>query len=87
MGTIGRRLRALERRIGDKDFQSGAPAVDQDGLPDWTGDGLSVESYSRILGDSPNADLTASELETRHQLAPYAAVFSRLDATEEETVT
>lgn len=87
MGPLNRRLRALERRIGDRAFTSGGPPLDEDGLPDWTGTGLSLDAYTRILGDSPDADLTAEELETRHQLAPYAAVFERLERAEEEGET
>ena len=88
MGTLARRLRALERRVGDRAFTSGGPPLDQDGLPCWDGKpGLSVEAYSQLLGDVPNEELSGEELETRNRLAPYAEVFSRLDETEEETVT
>ncbi len=84
MGPLARRLRALERRIGPRDFNSGGPPVDEAGLPCWGGTpGLSVEAYSRILGDSPDSELTDEELATRHQLAPYAAVFERLQRDEE----
>jgi hypothetical protein len=71
----------LERRVGDRTFNSGGPPVDENGLPDWTGDGLSVEAYSRILGDLPDEELTPPELETRHRLAPFAELFQRLDET------
>jgi hypothetical protein len=53
--------------------------VDEDGLPDWTGDGLSLDAYSRLLGDVPDAELTPAELETRERLSPFAEVFERLD--------
>ena len=89
MGAMSRRLRALERRVGgSREFRAGAPPVDEDGLPDWTADGLSLDAYSRLLGDSPDADLTPAELETRRRLAPFAEVFERLekDENEEETV-
>ncbi len=86
MGPLNRRLRALERRLGDRAFTSGGPPVDENGLPDWTGTGLSVEAYSRLLGDLPDEELTDEELSTRHRLAPFAEVFERLDrdATEKE---
>lgn len=87
MGPLNRRLRALERRLGDRAFTSGGPPVDEDGLPDWTGDGLSLDAYARLLGDSPDAELTPAELETRHQLAPFRGVFEQLDATEEEPMS
>lgn len=84
MGPLSRRLRALERRIGPRDFNSGGPPLDEDGLPDWTGTGLPVESYSRLLdGDVPDAELTPQELETRNRLAPFASVFERLQRDEE----
>ncbi len=83
---MNRRLRALERRIGDRAFTSGGPPVDENGWPDWTGDGLSLDGYTKALGDSPDAELTPAELETRQRLAPYASVFEQLqrDATEKE---
>lgn len=79
MGPLSRRLRALERRIGPRDFNSGGPPVDEFGMPDWNGDGLSLDAYTRILGDSPDEELTPPELETRNRLAPFAEVFARLD--------
>lgn len=90
MGPIARRLRALERRIGDRDFNAGGPPLDEDGLPCWDGTpGLPVESYTKALGASPDADLTEPELEARDRLVPYREVFDRLarDATEKEAGT
>lgn len=85
MGAIARRLRALERRIGDKDFNSGAPPVDEDGLPCWGGsESLTVESYTKALGSQPDEELSGEELATRHRLAPYIEVFERLDEKSEE---
>ena len=86
MGPLNRRLRALERRLGDRAFTSGGPPLDQDGLPDWDGSGLSLAAYTRLLvGDIPDEELTASELEARARLGPFAELFQRLerDATEE----
>jgi hypothetical protein len=89
MGPLNRRLRALERRVGTKEFRAGAPPLDADGLPDWTGSGLSLDAYARLLDqDMPDADLSAEELETRNRLSPYREVFARLErAEEEDTVT
>ena len=84
MGPLDRRLRALERRLGDRAFTSGGPPVDEHGLPDWTGDGLSLDSYSRLLGDLPDDALNDEELETRNRLAPFASVFEQLQRDEEE---
>ncbi len=84
MGPLDRRLRALERRVGDKAFNSGGPPVDADGLPDWDGSGLSLDSYARLLGDSPDSDLTDEELATRNRLSPYREVFSRLEEEGED---
>ncbi len=88
MGALGRRLRALERRAGDRAFTSGGPPLDADGLPCWDGTpGLPVESYTKALdGDIPDADLTAEELEARDRLSPYREIFEQLDekAGEEE---
>lgn len=70
MGPLGRRLRALERRVGDRDFKAGAPNVDEDGLPVWDGTpGLSVESYTKAMGSAPADELTPEELEARDRLA------------------
>lgn len=67
-------------RAEDREFKALAPPVDAAGLPDWTGDGpLSVDGYAHALGDTPDADLTDAEADARHRLAPYAAVFARLD--------
>ncbi len=81
MGPLARRLRALERRVGgSREFRAGAPPVDEDGLPDWDGSGLSLDAYARLLDqDIPDADLSAEELETRNRLSPYREVFERLD--------
>jgi hypothetical protein len=57
--------------------------VDEDGLPDWTGNGLSLDGYAKALdGGIPDADLSAEELATRRRLAPYAEVFQRLGREE-----
>jgi hypothetical protein len=83
--ALKREIRRLRLKVYERDFRSAAPPLDEDGLPNWGGDGLSVESYSRLLDqDTPDEELTPSELETRHQLAPYASVFSRLEETENE---
>lgn len=89
MGALGRRLRALERRIGPRDFNSGGPPLDEDGLPCWGGTpGLSLDGYAKALDqDIPAEDLTPQELETRHRLAPFAEVFRRLEEPEEEPVS
>jgi hypothetical protein len=72
-------------RADERDFRSAAPPLDEDGLPDWDGTpGLSLDGYTRALGDVPDAALSDEELETRERLAPYAAVFSRLEETEED---
>ncbi len=77
---MNRRLRALERRIVDKDFRSSAPPLDEDGMPCWGGTpGLSVESYTKALGASPDEELTGEELETRKRLAPFADLFERME--------
>jgi len=73
----------LERRVGGKAFTSGGPPVDENGWPDWTGDGLSLDSYSRLLGDLPDDALNDEELETRNRLAPFASVFEQLQRDEE----
>lgn len=87
MGGARREIRRLrdKLRAEDKDFRAAAPPVDADGLPDWTGDSLSVESYSRLLdGGVPDEELSEPEREARQRLSPYREVFSRLDATEED---
>jgi hypothetical protein len=87
MGPLNRRLRALERRLGDKDFKSGAPPVDADGMPCWGGsEPLSPDGYTRALGDLPDEDLTDEELETRARLSPYLALFKRLERDEKAGV-
>lgn len=79
MGPLGRRLRALERRVGDRDFNAGGPPLAEDGLPDWDGPGLNVDSYKRLLNaDTPNEELSDEEIAARDRLSPYAAVFARL---------
>lgn len=82
MGPLNRRLRALERRFGDKDFKSGAPPVDADGLPDWDDSGLTLAVYDRACGSAPDEDLTPEELETRHRVAPYLEVLRRMERDE-----
>lgn len=87
MGPLNRRLRALERRVGDRAFTSGGPPLDSEGLPIWDGSvPLTVESYMRAMGFSPDEELTETEVETRDRLSPYAEIFERLDqdATEED---
>ncbi len=87
MGALGRRLRALERRIGDSDFKGSAPPLDPDGLPNWDdSEPLSVESYMRALGFEPDEELSEAEADARSRLSPYAEVFEQLqrDETEEE---
>ncbi len=80
MGALGRRLRALERRIGDSDFKGSAPPLDADGLPNWDGcEPLSVEGYMRALGFEPDEQLTDSERDARTRLAPYAHLFAEMD--------
>lgn len=78
--ALKREIRRLRLKVYERDFRSSAPPLDADGLPDWTGDGLSVESYSRLLdGDVPNEELSGEELETRNRLSPFASVFARLE--------
>jgi hypothetical protein len=74
----------LERRIGPRDFNSGGPPLDADGLPCWDGKpGLSVDSYARLLDQAiPDEDLSGEELATRERLSPYSEVFARLEETE-----
>ncbi len=84
MGALGRRLRALERRVGDnREFRAGAPPVDEDGLPDWTGDGLTFEGFERAMGLQTDEELTEFELACRDRLKPYAEVFKNLDKPSE----
>lgn len=80
---MNRRLRAIERRVVDKDFRASAPPLDEAGLPDWDGEGLPEDAYERALGDLPDEDLTAAELEVRSRLAPYASVFEQLQRDKE----
>lgn len=87
MGPLNRRLRALERRIGDHgDFRLGAPPVDSEGLPVWDArEPLSLDGYARVLdGDIPDAELTAEERSARARLSPYRALFERLGREEAE---
>lgn len=86
MGPLNRRLRALERRIGDKDFKSGAPPVDSEGMPDWDGAGLTRDVYERACGGAPDEELTPEELETRHRVAPYLEVLRRMERDEKAGV-
>ncbi len=79
MGPLDRRLRALERKVGDRAFTSGGPPVDEEGMPSWDGSDLSLESYERALGDLADEELTEAELAARNRLSPYAAVFEQLD--------
>lgn len=91
MGALERRLRALERRVGGgKEFRDGAPPVDEHEMPDWTGDGLSLDAYERLLDCStPDEELSEPERETRQRLAPHMQVFAQLqrDASGGEDVT
>lgn len=87
MDGARREIRRLRDKLAERDFRAGAPPVDQDGLPSWDGSDLSLEGYTKALGASPDSELTNDELEARTRLAPYAEVFARLYANEEETVT
>jgi hypothetical protein len=71
MGPLNRRLRALERRIVDKDFRASAPPLDPDGLPNWDGAvPLTTEAFMKALGCSPDEDLTDEEIATRNGISP-----------------
>ncbi len=78
-------IKRLRDRIVERDFRSTAPLLDEDGLPNWSGgEPLTTEGYAKALGDSPDADLSDEELETRRRLAPFASVFARLERHENE---
>lgn len=80
MGAMNRRLRALERRLGDRDFNAGGPPLDEDGLPNWDDSTpLTTDGYMRALGCSPDEELTTAEAEARARLSPYMQVFANLD--------
>lgn len=85
-----RELKRLREKLRaeDQTFKAAAPPLDEDGLPVWDGGvPLTVEGYMRAMGFDPPDELTPEELEARARLGPYRAIFERLDATEEETVT
>ncbi len=86
MDGARREINRLRARILERDFRAGAPALDQDGLPMWDGEEpLTTEGYAKALDQGiPAEDLTPQELETRHRLAPYASVFSRLEEEGED---
>lgn len=90
MGPLNRRLRALERRVGDRGFNAGGPPLDEDELPRWDdSEPLGVDGYMKAVDlDLPDEALTEAEAEARARLAPYASLFERLQRaeTEEETV-
>lgn len=87
MGALNRRLRALERRIVDKDFRASAPPLDSEGMPNWDGSTpLTAEGFMRAMGFAPDEELSAEELETRKRLAPFAEVFETLQRDEKAEV-
>lgn len=82
-----REITRLRRKLSEdaRDFRALAPPLDEDGLPCWDGTpGLSLDGYTRALGDLPAEDLSAEELATRARLSPYSALFERLDREKAE---
>lgn len=81
MDAVRREIARLRVKLAqdDKDFAQGAPPLDEDGLPIWDGESLSIESYVRALGVEPSEELTDAERAARQRLAPYASVFAEMD--------
>lgn len=76
-----REIHRLRARMAqeDREFRAEAPPLDEDGLPNWDGsEPLSVESYRKAMGVSPDEELSDAELETRKRLSPYHALFQRM---------
>ncbi len=86
MDGARREIRKLRLKLAERDFRAGAPPLDEDDLPMWGGEEpLTTEGYAKALDQGvPAEDLTPQELETRHRLAPYASVFSRLEEEGED---